>query len=44
MTVYIPETQGPVSPWHRYVKREHAARDAYLQVTHRAQHEYLAVA
>jgi hypothetical protein len=32
---------GPRSPWHRYLDREHAARDAYLQTTFSAQREYL---
>lgn len=32
---------GQISPWHRYLQREHAARDAYLAVTARAHTEYL---
>jgi hypothetical protein len=32
---------GQISPWHRYLQREHAARDAYLAVTARAHQEYL---
>lgn len=32
---------GPRSPWHRYLDREHAARNAYLQTTFSAQREYL---
>jgi hypothetical protein len=32
---------GQISPWHRYLQREHAARDAYLAVTVRAHAEYL---
>lgn len=32
---------GQISPWHRYLQREHAAREGYLAVTARAHEEYL---
>jgi hypothetical protein len=32
---------GQRSPWHRYLDREHAARDAYVRTTQAAHREYL---
>lgn len=36
-----PTTGASETPWQRYLARERAARDMYLEVTHRASHEYL---
>lgn len=41
MTAHNYPTIASATPWQRYLDREHAARDMYLEVTSRASHEYL---
>lgn len=42
MTAPVPEMTGPAGPWQRYVAREHAARDLYIEITREAHRQYLA--
>lgn len=41
MTAHNYPTPVGATAWQRYLDREHAARDMYLEVTSRASHEYL---
>lgn len=41
MTAHNYPVPANATAWQRYLDREHAARDMYLEVTSRASHEYL---